>query len=410
MKIAAASLVISSFVLAQVQDFPRRWQYRSPLLVQRTNQLSTVVLDRGVYAHSRSDLADLRVVRATTEIAYILETLSGSVEDAEYRPEVVNKAVIPRRGLEMTLETRGGNKHSRLRISSDETNFQTKVRIETSDDNRHWAIARASAYIFDFSQGDRHVSVLSVDYPPSIRRYVRATFFGWNKTDAVRKAWLDHRQLRPAERQTIATVRPSRTEDAKSQSSLLLLDLGEQGLPHDRVRLDVDSPVFYRAIEVESSHDAKAWRYVGQGVIFRVARGDESLAVTFPEQHDRHLRLRIFNRDDRPVSVTKATLECLKRQVKFLADTQGEYWLYYGNADARKPTYDLAQILARHAPESETAVAVGVQQKNPIYSPPPPPAKPWSDRHPALLYGTLATAIVSMGYITIRFLAKVKGG
>jgi len=39
-----------------------------------------------------------------------------------------------------------------------------------------------------------------------------------------------------------------------------------------------------------------------------------------------------------------------------------------------------------------------------------PPQKPWSDRYPALLYSVLAAAIVSMGYVAVRFLGALKGG
>jgi hypothetical protein len=34
--------------------------------------------------------------------------------------------------------------------------------------------------------------------------------------------------------------------------------------------------------------------------------------------------------------------------------------------------------------------------------------KPWSERHPALLYGVLGVAVVGMGLVTVRFLLKVR--
>jgi len=54
-----------------------------------------------------------------------------------------------------------------LRLSAAESNFRQKVRIETSDDNRFWLVSRDDGYIFDFTQGDRKLSVLTVDYPVS---------------------------------------------------------------------------------------------------------------------------------------------------------------------------------------------------------------------------------------------------
>jgi len=44
---------------------------------------------------------------------------------------------------------------------------------------------------------------------------------------------------------------------------------------------------------------------------------------------------------------------------------------------------------------------------NPGYRPPPARVLPWSERHPQLLYATLAVAVLVMGYVTVRFLMKV---
>ena len=83
--------------------------------------------------------------------------------------------------------------------------------------------------------------------------------------------------------------------------------------------------------------------------------------------------------------------------------------MYYGNPSAKAPVYDLAAILRRQSPALETTPLVGEWQLNPDYRPPAAPAKPWSERNPALLYGVLAAAIVVMGVVTVRFLIKVRG-
>jgi hypothetical protein len=98
----------------------------------------------------------------------------------------------------------------------------------------------------------------------------------------------------------------------------------------------------------------------------------------------------------------------MERRLKFLPATTGEYALYYGNPDAKRPAYDLGTILQRTAPTPEFVLAAGAEQTNPAYHPPPPPLKPWSDRHPAVLYGALGASILAMGYVTIRFLMAVK--
>ena len=214
--------------------------------------LNAVAFDRGIYSRMRTDLADLRIIRAGAEVPYTIETLSGSVEQAECSAEVLNKSVaIPGEGVQLTLDLPSAGahqKHSRLRISTGEKNFRQKVRIQSSDDNRFWATAREDGYIFDLTQSDRKFSALTVDYPASTSRYVRATIFGWKSASAVTGAWAGYRAEHPAERIVVASIAPGPAEDGR-----LKLDLGQSGLPYDRIRLEVGKRRFrHRAAEPRS--------------------------------------------------------------------------------------------------------------------------------------------------------------
>jgi hypothetical protein len=391
--------------LARADFDPAHWQFRRMATAGEAQQVSVLPLDRTVYEGARTDLADLRLVEDGREVSYVVESLAGSVEQTELRPQILDCSVVPGAGLELTLDLGRAARHNRLRIATGETNFRVKVRIETSADGRRWALARADGYVFDFTQGGRSINVLTVEYPLSTRRFVRATFLGWIRTDAVTAAWLTDYQERPAVWQTVAVAQPARAEG--HQTSLVVFDLGAARLPHSRLRLVTDAALFHRACEIESSEDRKEWRYIGSGVVYRFP-DEESLTLDFSEQWDRYLRLRIFNGDDRPVPIAKALAETIERRVKFLPAAAGEVALYYGNPDAKTPSYDVAAILARRAPAPEIVLAAGAPQRNAAYRPPPEPQKPWSDRYPAVLYTVLGAAIVAMGYVTVRFLAKVK--
>ena len=386
-------------------DFnPSRWQYRRPLIVEQPYQVHAVVIDRTVYAASLPGLDDLRVARGSEEIPYVLETSAGSLEERELRPEILDRSA-GRDGLQLTLDLAGAAKHNRLRVTTALKNFRIRVRIETSEDRRRWAIARDDGYIFDFSQGDRNVSVLTVEYPVSTRRYVRATFFGWTRTDAAASAWLTHYQERPAVWQTVATAAPARFEDRNT--TVLTFDLGVSA-PHSRMHGQTGAAAVQRACAILSSDNAKDWEFVSQDVFYRFP-DEPAPALNFPERHERYLRLRILNGDDRPLQVGSADFQTLERRARFLPTAAGEYALYYGNPKARAPRYDLAAILARSVPATapEATIAAGPEQRNPAYRPPQAPEKPWSERHPEILWVTLAAAVLGMGYVTVRFLLKV---
>lgn len=403
-RIALSLLALSA--LARADFDPAHWQFLRPAAAGEAQQVCVLPLDRAVYEGARADLADLRVVRDGREVPYVLETLAGAVEETELRAEVLDRSVVAGARLELTLDLGRAARHNRLRIATAETNFRVKVRIETSADRRQWALARADGYVFDFTQGGRSISVLTVEYPLSTRRFVRATFFGWMKTDAVTGAWLTDYREREAVWQSVALARPARVEDR--ETSLVIFDLGAERLPHSRLRIETGAALFHRACEIESSADRKEWRYVGSGVVYRFP-DEESLTLSFSEQWDRYLRLRIFNGDDRPVPIERALFETMGRRVKFLPAAAGEYALFYGNPEAKAPSYDLGAILERRTPAIEIVLAVGAEQQNGRYQPPVPPQKPLSDRYPVVLYTVLAGAIVSMGYVAVRFLGTLKG-
>jgi len=397
-------------LLAAAGFEPSHWKFHVPVRVPESGRLCVIPFDRALYSRMRLDLGDLRVIRDGEEIPYVIETMAGSVEEHECGLGILNKSVIPHTGVQLTLDLdkcKDLKQHSRIAFATAETNFRQRVRIETSDDNRFWLVSREDGYIFDFTQGDRKLSVLTVDYPVSTRRYVRATIFGWTETEAITAARSFYRVEHPAERYILDAITPERSEDPETRSSILKLDLAQSGLPHDRVRLEADRSDFHRAAELEVSEDSKAWTIVTRGTIFQVP-GEQSLAITYPQRHERYLRLRIFNGDNRPVPALRVYVETLKRVFKFLPPSAGDLWLYYGNPNARPPVYDLAAILGRQAPMPETSLVIGEWKVNPDYRPPPGQEKPWSERHPAVLYTVLGLAVVGMGLVTVRFLMKVR--
>ena len=402
------SVLLFSLPVIQGLD-TTRWQFQSSVQAPSGSAgIATVKLTREIYVQSRADLADLRVVSGGEEIPYLIDARRGSVEFREIAPAVINQSVVPMRGLQLTLDLGAHFKHSRVRLATTETNFKQKVRIETGEDGRSWAVAREDGYIFDFSKGDRHMALLTVDYPASTMRYVRVTVFGWMKTGAVRQVWAAYRNELLAERDVMDTIAPQRSEDPETKSSILLVDLKQAGVPYDRVRLESQPSQYYRAAELETSKDGKDWRFAASGTIFQTAN-EPCAGLTFGERHERYLRLRIFNGDDKPIPVKNVVIEATVRLVKFaLASSAGQFYLFTGNPDAKAPAYDFAAVLAREAPQPEVRATLLTPSANPGYRPPPPPVKPWSERYPQLLYGTLAVAILVMGYITVRFLFKVK--
>jgi hypothetical protein len=388
------------------------WKYRKKIPLTPGDGLAAVKLDREVYMGAEFDLRDVRIVRDGMEVPFYWQTWDKRIDDQIVTGQkLFDMSVVDGRAVQFTMNV-GDIRHNSVRLHTTQHNFRQRVRIEASEDNRHWALLRDDGAIFDFTQDSRQFRALDVTYyPGSAKPYVRVTIFGWNKISDVNAASVNYQMDRAEVRETLATIDPRVAEDTKTQSTLATADLGVEGLPVDRIVLEVTSPQFHRAVTVEASADGKDWSYLGEGIIARVPRTsfkEESLGVEIPETRRRYLRVQIYNRDDQPVHLGRIQLEGLVRKVNFLVPLPGEYWLYYGNSRAHAPSYDLEMLLAprRHISDAEWALGPGVA--NPAYHPPPAPRKPWSEQHPAILYTVLGGAILALGIATLRFMSRLR--
>ena len=390
-------------------DFtPSAWKFRKRLPVESGKPISSAHVDRQVFAKAASSLDDIRIVRGSEEVPYLITRMSGSRENKQIDAEILDRSAIGDSVQFVLALPSNVARHSRVNLATNQSNFRKKVRLEASADRQSWALVRKEAYIFDFTYEAQHSSILSVEYPVSTRRYLRVTIEGWQDPAVLTGAGVSLAEDRPPVRQVVQefkTLTP--TEEPKTKSTNYVLDFGETGVPKDLLRFELQGePLFHRAVEVEVSEDpTKGWSPHAHGVIFRIA-DEQSLWIQLQDTRARYFRIRVFHGDDQPVPIRSVVAESIIRRVIFPVREGADYWMYYGNAAAKTPAYDLPMVLARSSIESASTINAGAEEANPGYIEPPPPVKPFSDRHPELLWGILGIAVLAIGYMTVRFLQK----
>ena len=389
-----------------------QWQYRKRIQLTPGDGLAVVNVDREVYAAIGSRYYKIRIFRDREEVPFIFSTPGRHLDDLIESPEqILDQSTVPGVGLQFTVHRRYGGTHNKIEIFTDLKNFRNRVRVETSQDGVHWSVARDEAAIFNFSQDGREFSSTSIEYPVSQRPFLRVTVVGWTKNGSVRYARVKHTEERGEVFEVLATAVPQISEDAATRSTLVQFDLGLTGLPVTRLRLESPSLQFHRAVGIETSDDAQSWSFAGGGTIARLPGPEfveESLVLAGGNGH-RYFRLRIYNRDDKPIQIGRIQAEGEVNQLKFLASTPGAYWLYYDGSGPEliaMPQYDLAEVIARQS-LPEHPWTLDRQEPSPFYHP-PPPKKPWSEQHPAILYTVLGGAVLALGIATFRFASRLR--
>ena len=395
---ASIASILLTVSLAHADFVPDKWTFRRPVQPVLNAPVASVAVDQTVYVGTKERLTDLRLVRDGKESPYVLEILEPTRETKEFQPKMLNLAYVPGTGVQATLDLGGHARNNQLRIQSNSNNFQQKIRIDSSDDAKTWATVLQDAFVFDFTQDDRHAALLSANYPLSTRRYLRLTVFGWTDPQRLSAAWVSYQTENSGVRDVLATASPQVTTDG------WIADLGAAGIPHDAVDIQIaSSGLFYRSAVVETSIDAKTWYGCGSGILSRTADG-ERLSIHFPEQWDRYLRIRVDNGDNPALTPGKFLFSDWRRMLKFRPESNGQWFLYYGNVDAKTVSYDLSWSTNL---EGAQPAKLGQQQNNPAYREPVAPEKPWSERHMSLLYTVLILAVLAMGTVSVRFLLKV---
>jgi hypothetical protein len=199
-----------------------------------------------------------------------------------------------------------------------------------------------------------------------------------------------------------ATV--ARGDSSREGKATVLTFTVPENVPVDRVTLDIDpaQPNFRRSVQVTDDKDV----YIGSGEIDRIhmVRSGEKIDsdehdVGFSAVGHKTIKVIIHNGDDPPLKLTSARLQQLERRIYFDAPPSGQVTLYYGDEKLEPPVYDYAKLflLAKDAapaqPGRETANA-GYTGR--------PDERPWTEKHPAVLWIAIVAAVLVLGAIALR--------
>jgi hypothetical protein len=107
----------------------------------------------------------------------------------------------------------------------------------------------------------------------------------------------------------------------------------------------------------------------------------------------------IDNGDDMPLMPESVRLEMLERTLCFEAAEKARYTLFYGDPALAAPHYDYATLFT--AKTDATQTVAGPEQRNPEYQS-RPDERPFTERHPGLLWAALIVVIALLGGIALQ--------
>jgi hypothetical protein len=407
-RLALAVLVLGAGAAAFASDLPsawRSWHYSRPIEISDSSGLSRISVPVNLYARLDDGFADLRIVdEAGKEIPFLLydknirapiETRHAVIRENSFVPDKYTQLVID-------LGEKTGF-HNALEIRTPQTDFINWVEIAASDDANTWRIVKDRAPISSFSK-ENIVGSRLVHYSDNNARFLRVHIFeGAHPFPVSSVEVLFSREFQ----EPIRTSLPSQfTPDpaAPADSSRWIADLGSGSFPVSGVAIETPQPEFFRIVHMQTSEDGQEWQYYFSGEIYRYQQGDkqaESLRVFSHEGwHRRFWRIEVLNGNDAPLIGAKPTLLTIPYFVLFYPQSGHSYRLIYGNSAAKLPRYDLSRTFDYHAEPGAKVATLGEEEPTANYLDP----RPYTERHPQLLWLALIVAVVLLAYAAFRAL------
>ncbi len=375
------------------------FQFARPLSVPAQSGQHYAVVDEAVWQHALPGLGDLRLYSAGREVPYTTRTVRGTTESEQRSVRVLQAGSLGGK-TQFLLEMTEVAEYDRVALSLKTRNYMAHARVDGQDDphGAQW-VNLGTTTLFDLS-GERlgHNSTLRL--PVSTYKYLRVTIDGPVKPSDVESASAGVERAQEAAWRDLASA----PRQAQEGHDTVLIFSVAQNTPVERVMLAIDPAQgnFQRGVELQYERGATA--AVGQVSRIHMQRSggridfEQTMLFMSAVGHGQ-LRIVIHNGDDAPLKITGARLQQYERRIYFDCDAGTALSLYYGDAKLDAPVYDYAKLFQLDA--NAARVDLGAEAANSAFTG-RPDDRPWSERHPAVLWAAIFAAVAILGAIALR--------
>jgi hypothetical protein len=379
------------------------FKYQRPVETSGSGQ-NYVTIDDSVWSHSRADLGDLRLYNGQTEVPYALLTEHGSQQHEHQEVSVLQQSVVGgKTQFLIDMSSVAEYDHVDLRLGAKD--FVAHFRVEGQDDlhGTQWA-SLGDSILYDLSR--EHLgNNFMLRLPRSTYKYLRVTVDGPVKPADILGAISElHEERKPLWRNVNNTPAIQ-----KLGKDTVLTFTVPANVPVEKIvfAMDAAQPNFRRSVEIRDDKD----NILSTGEINRIHMvragqriDSEDDEVDFSEIGQKWLKVVIHNGDDASLKVNSASLQQIERRVYFEAPSQAQLTLYYGDEKLERPEYDYAKLFLNST--DAHAAQLGPETNNAAYTG-RPDDRPWSERHPAILWIAIIAAVLVLGVLALRSMRSV---
>ncbi len=366
--------------------------------IAKSDRQNFFIVDEELWNHSRTDLADLRLYDAGSPVQYAISEQRAGVSSEEVDAKILNLGSVSGH-TEFDLDTNGLPEYDRVRLRLDAHDFVATASVSGgSAPGKATEVQLTPSSLYDFTK-EQLGSNSQLKLPTSSFRYLHVKLSAGVGPQQVKGAAIYNLRSQQARWTKVGACaapqqRPHRT--------VITCAVGER-VPLSRIAFQVDLAQvnFRRLVSVE---DSKGQQFAsGEISRVRINRGgtlvtNEELSVNI-SGNSGQITVNIDNGDNPPLTIVYAEALSLERRVYFDPRGKSTLSLYYGDDKLDAPIYDYARFF--HAEASPAEAQLGPGAHNPQYTG-RPDERPWSERHPGILWTAMIVAVLALMLLALR--------
>ncbi|MDQ3047507.1 MAG: DUF3999 family protein [Bacteroidota bacterium] len=363
-----------------------------------------------ITAKMKSGLHDVRLFSIdqgdTTEIPYLFEWIGDKKEIVAVPFERINDSYNQKCCSYVTLKFPAKQVINQVKLDVEEAEFDKRVMIEGSNDNKEWFTIKEHMRIVRFRNSAESFSYTNLDFESSEYSYYRLNFDDdGSKKITVSNVYAFQNKEIPGTYSELESKMQIQVENKESKTTELIVELPFNYLISYMTIKGKNTEDFYRNINVYASAGtyttkngvAESWYIINSSVL----SSKEAQPINFNNEASTKIKIEIINNDNSPVKITEVKVfgeQC--RLVAKLPVSESAY-ITYGKENVSAPTYDLVHFkdkipaeLVDVFYEGEETVLTASVDKGPMMT-----NKTW-------LWLVMGIVILVIGYFALNMIRK----
>jgi hypothetical protein len=398
-------LAASLFLLLLVADGPPRPEQSIPYFtnvrdvqIAQADRQNFFIVDEEIWDHARTDLGDLRLYDGGTPIQYALSEQRAGISSEEVDAKILNLGSVSGH-TEFDLDTQGLAEYDRIRLRLDAHDFVATASVAGgSAPGKANEVQLTPSTLYDFSK--EHLGNNSqLKLPTSSFRYLHIKLTPGIRPDQVKGASISNVH----EQQASWTKVGSCGQPQQQQHLTVIRCTLPARVPISRItfQLAPSNVNFRRTVTVEGAQD---WQ-PASGEITRVRVNRAGTLVTNEELamnvsgNSGQITIFVDNGDNPPLTIMSVQPLSIERRVYFDPQGKAALRLFYGDLLLAAPVYDYARFFHVEALPAQAQLGPGTANNQYTGR---PDQRPWTERHPAVLWTAMLLAVIALASLALR--------